>query len=51
MQRTKINGFYSIREMILVIIYPNSKLRSSLGLEIADKHGQFRTALLDLNLA
>ena len=46
MQITKINGFYSIPEMILVIIYPNSKFRSSLGLEIVDKHGQFRTAFL-----
>ena len=32
-QNKKINGFYSIPEMILVIIYPNSKFRSSLGLE------------------
>ena len=51
MQITKINDFYSIPEMILVITYPNSKLRSSLGLEIANKLGQFRTAFLDLNLA
>ena len=52
MQITKINhGFYSIPKMILVIIHPNSKFRSSLGFEIADKHGQFRTAFLDLNLA
>ena len=51
MQITKINGFYSIPELILVIIYPNSKFRSSLGLEIADKHSQFQTAFLDLNLA
>ena len=50
MQITKIDGFYRVSEMILVIIHPNSKFRSSLGLEIADKHGQFRTAFLDLNL-
>ena len=38
MQITKINGFYSIPEMTLKIeiIYPNSKFRSSLGLEIAN---------------
>ena len=50
MQITSINGFYSIPKMIQVIIHPNSKFRSSLGLEIADKKGQFRTEFLDLNL-
>ena len=44
MQITKINGFYSIPEMIQLIIHPYSKFRSSLGLEIANKNGQFRTA-------
>ena len=48
MQITKINGFYSIPSMIQEIIHPN--FRSSLGLEIADKNGQFRTGFLDLNL-
>ena len=50
MQITKINGFYSIPKMIQVIIHPNSEFRSSPGLEIADKNGQFRTGFLDLKL-
>ena len=37
-------------EWFQVIIHPNSKFRSSLGLEIVDKNWQFRTAFLDLNI-
>ena len=38
MQIIKINGFCSVPKMIQMIIHPNSKLRSSLGLEIAKKY-------------
>ena len=47
---TKINGFCSTPEMIQLIIHLNSKFRSSISLEIADKNGQFQTTFLDLNL-
>ena len=40
MQITKIIGFCGIPEMIQVIIRPNSKLRSSLDLEIVKNCGQ-----------
>ena len=41
MQITKINGFNNIPKMIQAIIHLNSKFRSSLGLEIAEKTVNF----------
>ena len=43
MQITIINGFCSIPEIIQVIIHPNSKFKSGLGLEIAKNRDKKRS--------